>query len=407
MMNVFNDIYRQYQQAFALMQINMASISQRMISSAIAMLSIACVSAVILAVLTMTEGMMKTLERSGLDSSLLVMRAGAVSELQSVMFPAEVKILANHPQVEKNADNQAKYAAEMFVSAQARIIDDNGVQSTEKLALRGIGPQTVGFRPNFALIDGENFATGRREVIIGAALARKMPQLKVGSTITLGTSQWLIRGVFADKNSVFESEIWADVAMVQSDYQRGNSIQSLRLALKPGTDIKALNRAFQKDPRLNVRIMLEKDYFASQGENLTRLIRWVGFPVAFIMALGAVIAALNTMYANIASRRTEIATQKAIGFMPMAILSSIVAEAVLIALLGGLLGVIPLYLAFDNLVTSSQNANNLSQMMFNFDVSALLMFKAMSLSLVIGLLGGVFPAIKAMKLPVTLALRAQ
>lgn len=407
MMNVFNDIYRQYQQAFALMQINMASISQRMISSAIAMLSIACVSAVILAVLTMTEGMMKTLERSGLDSSLLVMRAGAVSELQSVMFPAEVKILANHPQVEKNADNQAKYAAEMFVSAQARIIDDNGVQSTEKLALRGIGPQTVGFRPNFALIDGKSFATGRREVIIGAALARKMPQLKVGSTITLGTSQWLIRGVFADKNSVFESEIWADVAMVQSDYQRGNSIQSLRLALKPGTDIKAMNRAFQKDPRLNVRIMLEKDYFASQGENLTRLIRWVGFPVAFIMALGAVIAALNTMYANIASRRTEIATQKAIGFMPMAILSSIVAEAVLIALLGGLLGVIPLYLAFDNLVASSQNANNLSQMMFNFDVSALLMFKAMSLSLVIGLLGGVFPAIKAMKLPVTLALRAQ
>ena len=280
------------------------------------------------------------------------MRAGAVSELQSVMFPMEVKLLANHAQVIKkyneNNSSQALYSAEMFVNAEltrtgSSYTKSNTGQTVEKLALRGISTNTYHFRPNFQMVTGEKFRTGVRQVIIGQAIARRMPELVVGTKITLGGTSWMISGIFSDNNSVFESELWADIGMLQSDYQRGNTVQSIRLALKADTNIQALNEEWQADPRLNVRLMLEKQFFAEQGKNLTRLIRWIGLPVAFIMAFGATIAALNTMYGVVASRSKEIATHKAIGFSPFAILCSILTEALVIAVFGALLGILPLY----------------------------------------------------------------
>lgn len=414
-MTLLQSFKREMKQAFALSLINMKSFPQRLIASSISMLSIACVAAVILTVLAMTEGMMKTLERTGLDNTLIVMRAGATSELQSVMFPMEVKLLSNHQQVVKKLNQhkspQALFSAEMFVNAELTYINGgdtnaDGKSMVEKLALRGVNANTYHFRPNFQMVAGEKFTTGLRQVIVGQAIARRMPDLVVGSTIKLGGTDWMVSGIFSDRNSVFESELWADIGMLQSDYQRGNTIQSIRLAIKPDTDIQALNDEWQADPRLNVRLMLEKEFFAEQGKNLTRLIRWIGLPVAFIMAFGAMIAALNTMYGVIASRSKEIATHKAIGFSPFAILCSILSEALVIALLGGLLGILPLYLLFDGWTAATQNAANLSQMMFNFNISIALIAQALLLSIVIGLLGGMLPAIKAMRLSVTEALRS-
>lgn len=413
-------------QAIALSWINFKSFPHRLVASSVSMLSIACVAAVILGVLALSSGMIKTMQRTGLDNTLLVMRAGAVSELQSVMFPTEVNILANHSQVVRDQKGQSLVSAEMFVNAEykrapalSKALKAAGEQSTAKqstakqsaevaeisLALRGISQNTYAFRPNFSLVSGEKFSTGLRQLIVGQAIARRMPELAVGKTIRLGGSQWRISGVFSDNNSVFESELWADIGTVQSDYQRGNSIQSVRLAMKQGTDLAKLDRQWQQDPRLNVRIIAEKVFFAEQAQNLTRLIRWVGLPIALIMALGATVAALNTMYAAISSRSKEIATHKAIGFTPLAISLSIISEALLLALVGGLLGVIPLYVLFDGWTASAQNANSLSQMMFNFDISPMLMGQAMLLSVVIGLLGGILPALKAMRLQVTVALR--
>jgi putative ABC transport system permease protein len=397
--------------ALTLTWINFKSFPQRLIASAITILSIACVSAVILSVLALTDGMVKTMQRTGLDNTLLVMRAGAVSELQSVMFPTEVNLLANNEKIQRDDNDNALVAAEMFVSAEykkAPQLSNINVKSTS-LALRGISPKTYQFRPNFKLIAGKKFTRGLREIIIGRAIARKMPELTVGKTITLGDSKWLISGIFSDNNSVFESELWADIGILQSDYHRGNTVQSVRLALKKTDNInqvvKQLTAQWQADPRLNIRLVLEKTFFAEQGKKLNRLIRWIGLPVALIMALGATIAALNTMYAAIASRSKEIATHKAIGFMPFAIASSIISEAILLACLGGMLGVLPLYIVFDGWTAATQNASNMSQMMFNFNISFSLMAQAMLLAITIGLLGGLLPAIKAMKLPVTLALR--
>ncbi len=392
--------------ALTLIWVNINSFPQRLTASLISILSIACVSAVILGVLTLTNGMLKTMQRSGLDNTLLVMRAGASSELQSVMFPSEVKLLAADSLIKKDNQGNAIYAAEMFVSSEYKNATND---KSTNLALRGISRHTYDFRPNFKIINGRKFQTGLRELLVGRALARKMPELQVGSRIHLGGTSWLISGIFTDNNSVFESELWADLGMLQSDYNRGNTVQSLRLALVDTSNltqtVKTLNKQWQADPRLNVRIILEKEFFAEQGKKLNHLINLVGLPVAMIMALGATIAALNTMYAAIVSRSKEIATQKAIGFMPFAIASAIISEAVLIAFLGGLLGILPLYLIFDGWTAASQNTSNLSQMMFNFNVSIPLMSQTMLLAIGIGLLGGTLPAFKAMKLPVTLALR--
>lgn len=396
-------------QAQALTVINFKSFPQRFTASLVSMLSIGCVAAVMLSVLAMSEGMMKTLQRTGLDNTVLVMRAGATSELQSVMFPVEVNILANNGKIIKNKQGEAIVSAEMFVNAEVTYSKEVGEletpQASTSLALRGTSKSTQQFRPNFRLVSGKMFVTGVRQLIIGQAIARRMPELTVGKTITLGGAQWEISGIFSDGNSVFESELWADIGMVQSDYRRGNTIQSIRLAMKDLSDLAKLEKEWQDDPRLNVRVVTEKQFFADQASNLTRLIRWLGFPIAIVMALGAMVAALNTMYAAIASRSKEIATHKAIGFSPFAISTSILCEALLIAFVGGVFGILPLYLVFDGWTAATQNASNLSQMMFNFDISLLLAIKAMSLALFIGLLGGLLPALKAMRLPVTEALR--
>jgi len=391
--------------AWALALVNIKSFPQRIMSSSITMLSIACVAAVMLSVLAMTEGMIKTLSQTGLDNTVLVMRAGANSEIQSVLFPMEVNLLKNHQQVLRDKNQQAIVSAEMFVNAEYKhaLLNENDVG--ESLALRGVSNNTYLFRPNFALISGRKFTPGLRELTIGQAIARRMPELTVGSSMTLGGAQWLIVGIFADNNSVFESELWADLGVVQSDYQRGTSVQSVRLAMKARTNLKAIDQQWQEDPRLNVRVIAEKQFFAEQGENLTRLIRWIGIPVAVVMAIGAVIAALNTMYAAIAARSKEIATQKAIGFAPSAISCAIISEAILLAIAGALLGIVPIYLLFDGWTAATQDANNLSQMMFNFDINARLILITLTGATVIGLIGGLLPAIKAMKLPVTLALR--
>jgi len=396
-----------FKQAFALIWVNLLAFRFRIIGSLVSILSIACVAAVMLSVLAMTDGMMKTMARTGLDNTILVMRAGATSELQSVMFPAEVNILANNKLIKRDQDNQSIYSAEMFVSADYKGVMEQSVSliTEESLALRGISQGTYAFRPNFKLTEGELFTTGLKQIIVGQAVARRFPEIKVGAVINLGDSQWQVSGIFSDDNSVFESEIWADLGVVQSNFKRGNTVQSIRLALQELNTFEQLKSEWQADPRLNIRILEEKVFFAEQGQNLTRLIRWIGIPVALVMSLGAAVAALNTMYGAIAGRSKEIATQKAIGFSAFAIFSAVISEALLLALSGASIGIIPLYLLFDGWTASTQNAGNLSQMMFNFEINSSLISQTILLSLIIGLVGGLFPAIKAIRLPVTIALR--
>lgn len=387
-------------QALILTIIGLKSSLRRMTMALICIFSIATVAAVFLGLLALTDGMSRTMKQSGAENTLLVMRQGAATELQSVMFPAEVKILSNHSAIVRDDGNQPLISAELFVSAEYK----GSAAGDKSLSLRGIGQRTVSFRPNFELSQGRMFKPGLRQVIVGQAITRKYPEIKVGNTIKLGSSEWQVSGIFTDNNSVFESEIWADLAVVQNDYQRGSSVQSIRLALVDNTDVNALLSQWQADPRLNIRGVLEKAFFAAQGEDLTRLIRWIGFPVALVMAIGAVVSALNTMYAIVASRSKEIATQKAIGFSPFAVSFAITSEAIFLSLLGALAGILPMFLAFDGWTASTKNAASLSQLVFNFSISSELMLQTLFACTIIGILGGILPAFRVMRLPVTAAL---
>jgi putative ABC transport system permease protein len=390
-------------QVFKLCSITLRSLPHRVVASFVAIFSIACVTAVLLSVLTLINGMNKTMEQSGLDNTLLVMRAGSISELQSVLFPIEVNIMLNHPKALRDEQDRAIYSSEMFVNAETQL---PGSEETLSLALRGVSAGAANMRPDFKIEQGSYFQSGLRQVVIGQGIARKHPQLGVGDTIKLGGSQWQIAGIFSDNLSVFESEIWADLSTVQNDYQRGNSIQSVRIAFADDVDIAQLQQQWDADPRLNVRVITEALFFAQQSENVTRLMRWLGIPLALVMALGAIVAAINTMYSAIASRSTEIAVQKAMGFASIPIASSVVFESILLALIGGLLGVLPLYFGLNDMTTATNNAANLSQIMFNFTISADLVGQALAIAIVIGLVGGILPAIHAVRIPVTQALRS-
>ena len=392
-------------QVIKLCSITLLSLPYRLTSSFVAIFSIACVTAVLLSVLTLIDGMNKTMEKSGWDSTLLVMRAGSTSELQSVLFPIEVNNMLNHPLVIRDKDDRPLFSAEMFVNAETKLRGMDGSNELLSLALRGVSGGAGKMRPNFKLVAGRQFKPGLREIIIGQGIARKYPQLKVGELLTFGGSEWLITGIFADNFSVFESEVWADLKTVQSDYQRGNSIQSVRIAFAEDIDIAKLQQQWDDDPRLNVRVVTENKYFAQQAENITRLMRWLGIPLAMIMAVGAVVSALNTMYSAIAARIKEIAIHKAIGFNPSAIALSVVFESILLAVIGGVIGILPLFLGLDGMTTATNNAANLSQVMFNFVISPQLMLQALLTAVGIGLLGSVLPALYAIKVPVSLAMR--
>ncbi|MFC3096081.1 FtsX-like permease family protein [Alteromonas sediminis] len=387
-------------QTLSLAIIGLKSNVRRVAMSLICIISIAIVSTVFLGLLALSDGMQKTMMQSGTDNTLLVMRQGASTELQSVLFPAEVNLLANNAAIIRDKDNRPQISAELFVSAEYKFEDG----AAKSLSLRGIGAHTYSFRPNFALLTGEHFTPGLRQVLVGQAIAQKYPEIQVGKKIMLGNSEWLVTGIFADNNSVFESEIWADLNVVQSEYQRGSSIQSVRLALKPEANLLQLIETWQADPRLSVRAILEKDFFDAQRQGLTRLIRWIGYPVTFIMAIGAVVSALNTMFSIITSRQREIATQKAIGFTPAAISIALIIEATILALLGALSGIVPMYLLLDGFTAATKNAASLSQLVFNFSITPQLMLKTLGVSMLIGVVGGMLPAFKVMRSSVVSAL---
>ena len=392
-------------QVVKLCSITLLSLPQRIVGSFVTIFSIACVTAVLLSVLTLIQGMNKTMEKSGWDSTLIAMRAGSSSELQSVLFPAEVNNMLNHPKVVRDENDRPLYSSEMFVNAETILPGMGEERRSLSLALRGVSSGAGQMRPHFKLVDGRHFEPGLREVIVGQGIARKHPELKVGKSIKLGGSRWLVTGIFSDNYSVFESEVWADLNTVQNDYKRGNSIQSVRIAFAEDISIEQVQQQWKDDPRLNVRVVSENAYFAQQSENITRLMRWLGIPLGMIMAMGAVVAALNTMYSAIAARSKEIAVHKAIGFNLGPIALSVVFESILLGMIGGVIGILPLYIGLNGVTAATNSATNMSQIMFNFTISPLLMAQALLIAINIGLLGGILPAIHAIRIPVSLAIR--
>jgi len=284
-------------------------------------------------------------------------------------------------------------------------IKKKSTDSDANVPLRGIQASAFDVRQNVELVEGRMFETGKNEMIVGRAAQREFKGLDLGATIQLGRVGWSVVGVFEAGGSVSESEIWTDVRVLQGAYRRGTSFQSVRVKLDDKDSLGTFEQALKDDPRIEADVYSERAFYSTQAEPMSDFIRLLGYPITFLMGIGAVFGALNSMYSSVSSRGTEIATLRALGFGPFAVLVSTIMESTLLAFIGGLLGGVTAFLAFNGFQVSTLNSSSFSQVVFDFAVTPDLLLQGMITALVIGLIGGFLPAVRAARLPVAQALR--
>jgi putative ABC transport system permease protein len=270
--------------------------------------------------------------------------------------------------------------------------------------LRGVQPEAFAARPELSIVEGRRFEPGRNELIVGRAAQREF-ELQSGTSVRWGEHTWAIVGVFEANGAAAESEIWADARVLQPAYRRGNSFQSVRAKLESINSFDKFKDALTTDPRLKVTVVRESDYYAEQSTVLHSIVRTIGYGIAVLMGIGAVFGAINTMYSAVAARTREIATLRALGFGASAVMVSVLVEAILLSLVGGVLGGALAYFAFDGFTTATMNWQSFSQVAFAFAVTPALLIQGIVSAAVMGLLGGLFPAIRAARLPIVTALR--
>jgi putative ABC transport system permease protein len=377
-------------QTAAITKMNIKSIPQRLWMSISTVVAVALVVAVLLGFLALSNGFQRTLEGTGRDDVALLLRAGSEGEINSIMSPDQLRLIAEGPGIERRGGTP-------LVSGELYVVVD-GVRRTSGLKanmpLRGVGPEALAVRPGVSIIQGRMFSRGSNEIVVGRGLLEEFTGFEPGKSVRFGTSSWTIVGVFEADGSVVESELWADAPVVQSLFNRGNTIQTVRVKLTAPEQIKALETYVKNDPRLNVDISSEKSYFAEQAKSTGDIIRFLGWPLGILMALGALAGALNTMYAAVSARAGEIATLRTIGFGGLPTFLGTLVEALVLAMIGAALGVLLSWLFFDGLTTSTLGSS-FTQIVFQFKLSGALIAQATILALVIGLIGGIFPAWRA------------
>lgn len=388
-------------QVVAITAMNLRNIPKRAGSSLVAIVGVAAVVLVFAAVLSMAKGFERTMMAAGAEDAAIVLRRGSTSELNSGISNDQVSIIANAPGVLRR-DDQPLVSAELYVVVDVK---KRSNQSEANVPFRGIQSAAFDVRDGVALAEGRMFETGRNEIIVGRSAQQEFVGMDVGSSVRFGQTTWTVVGVFEAGGSVSESELWTDVRVLQNAYRRGNSFQSVRVRLQRTESIAELRQFLDDDPRIDVDVVTEKDYYATQAEGLSRFIRIVGYPLTALMAIGALFGALNSMYASVSSRGKEIATLRAIGFGPLPVMVSTLAESTLLALIGGFIGGLLAFLLFNGFQVSTLNGPSFSQVVFDFAVTPDLLTQGMYAALGIGLFGGLLPAIRAARQPVALALR--
>ncbi len=390
-------------QIFAVARINIRSLPRRPGMALTTLLASAIVVGVLLAFLAMADGFERTVAGAGAADVAVVMRPGSQSELNSVITRDQLRLLENAPFAARDEKGRALISPELYV-----IVDGTKKRTGTpvNVPLRGVRPIAAELRENFRLVAGRMFETGRNEIIAGRALLESVDGLELGREIRFGSQSWTLVGIFETGGSVFESELWGDLATVQSRFNRGGSVQAVRIRLDSPDKLAELNAWLDADPQLKLEARSEKDYLARLAEGTVLLIRWFGWPTAIIMTIGALAGALNTMYAAVAGRMREIATLRAIGFSGFAAFVGTMMESLVLAAIGGLVGSLGAFALFEGR-TGSTLGGSFTQVVFSFHLTPAAVASGVVLAIVIGLLGGIFPGIRAARVPVTAAFRAQ
>lgn len=380
---------------------NLRNLPQRLGTSSVAVFGVACVVGVFIGVLSMASGFQRTMVSAGSDDVLMMMRSGATTEMNSGVGYEQAQAIANLPGIAKQ-DGKPLSSPELFVIVDMLMRNkDTGANAP----MRGVEPAAFALRKQFNIVEGRNFTPGKNELIVGRGAQKQFANLDVGTVIKLGQTEWTVVGVFEAGGGLAESEIWCDAKILQNAYRRGNSYQIVRIKLDDKNALAEFKAAVATDPTLNFDIKRETDYLFEQSEPLSKFIKMIGYPLAMLMALGAIFGAVNTMYTSVSNRTREIATLRALGFGSTPVAISTLVESLVLAILGGLIGSVIVYLVFNGYTVSTLNFASFSQVVFDFAVTPDLLVQGVIFATAIGFIGGFFPAIRAARLPVATALR--
>ena len=388
-------------QVLSVTNMNLRSILERSGSSLVIIVGIAGSVAVMVSLLAMAEGLSSTISSTGEEDRVIILRDGSNSELSSGVAMTEIDTVSSSPGI-KSMDGEPMIAGELFA-----IIDlkKKGAESTSNLPIRGVQPASFKIRPEVEIIEGRNFTTGTAEIIVGKGANNQYEGLELGDQIKVRDSFATVVGIFSSNGNVHESEIWADLAAAQGIFRRGASASSMILKLDSPDSFDEVGLFVESYPNLELKVQSESDFYENQS-SVADLIKIFGQVVGYIMAIGAVFAALNTMYSAVSTRLVEIGTLRALGFKGTTVLLALMIEALLLAMIGGLLGAAIAYILFNGYTVSTLAGGSFSQTAFAFAVTADVVQQGLTLALFVGLIGGLFPAWNAARRDITEALRS-
>src|SRR5580765_2152448 len=389
-------------QIIAVTGVNIRSIPARFGSSTVAVIGIAGVVLVFVAVLSIAEGVAATMKASGDPGLVLILRAGSDTEMTSGLGGDAVRVIQDSPGIARDSSGAPMTSPELFVVVDHPLKRSG---SAANVPLRGVSPEAFQVHSRLKIVEGRNLEFGKNEIIAGQAAARQFVNLNVGTKLTWGENSWTLVGIFDEGGAVSESELWCDVKVLQPAYRRGNSYQSVYARLSSPDSFQQLKDSLTSNPQLTVAAMRAADYYGSQTQTLQGIIRTIGGIIAVLMGVGAIFGAVITMYTAVASRTREIATLRALGFGSVPVVFSVLVEAILLGIVGGVIGGAVAWFAFDGFETATMNFQSFSQIAFKFAVTPQLLTTALMISLVMGVMGGLLPAIRAARLPVVTALR--
>ncbi|NIK41668.1 putative ABC transport system permease protein [Xanthomonas arboricola] len=385
--------------SLAAARIGIATLPQRWGASSVIVVGIAGVVGVLVAMLAMGQGFQATLNSTGDDITAIVLRGGSQAETNSVITRELVPLISSLPGIAADARGRPLLSPEL---SQVVNIASKSDGTDVNAQVRGVGEQAWAVHAKVRLVQGRRFTTGLREIVVGKGALNQFRGLELGRTLTLGSQQWTVVGVFASGDA-HDSELWTDAQTLATTYNR-SAYQSISVRTTGKAGFSQFKTAMAADPRLKLDVETTRAYYGKQGGGLNRLISVLGTVIGAIMAVGAVFGALNTMYAAVATRAREIATMRAIGFRGTPVIMALMLETMLLALLGGLLGGLIAWAIFNGYSVSTLGSN-FSQIVFQFKVSPELLWSGLKWALGIGLVGGLFPALRAARLPITTALR--
>lgn len=380
---------------------NIRSVRARWASNLIAVLGIAGVVAVFVAMLAMARGFQHTLVDSGSRMNAIITRGGATTEMESAITLDQLKIITDCPAVARDVDNRPLASGEVVV---VTAFHHKASNSDALAQVRGVSEQALKVHEGVQIVRGRFLRPGMGELVAGKNASAMYTGFELGDTPRFGGRTWRVVGIMDAGGSAFDSEVWADSTVLNQTYKRPDDLLSVTVRLTSPSVLATLKDALSKDPRLTVQTEREVDYYAKQSRAVSTMIRVLGFLVAFIMGIGAVFGAFNTMYSAVSARSREIATLRALGFRSGSVVWAFIVESLFIALMGGLLGCV-LVLPMNGLTTSTVNWQTFSQLAFAFRVTPDLLVKGVLFALFMGFWGGLLPSIRAARLPIATALR--